>query len=83
MFSEEVINSFPSYAVCDELACVPTLQEVRDVLSLIAGGKPGDSSGILPEMVMFVVMNYWGIWCSYLVMSGRVRLFHKIGVMHY
>ena len=46
-----MINSFPSYAVHDELAGVLTLQEVRDVLSLIAGGKAGGSSGILPEMV--------------------------------
>jgi len=37
--------------VRDELAGVPTLQEVRDALSLIAGGKAGGSSGIHPEMV--------------------------------
>jgi len=51
LFSDEVINSFPSYVVYDELAGVPTLQEIRDVLSLIAGGKAGGSSRILPEMV--------------------------------
>jgi len=27
--------------------CVPTLQEVRDVLSLTAGAKAGDSSGMV------------------------------------
>ena len=51
LFSDEVINSFPSYAACDELAGMPTLQEVRDALLLIAGGKAGGGSGILPEMV--------------------------------
>jgi len=47
MFSSDVINSFPSYA---ELACVPALQEVRDVLPLRAEGKAGGSSGIVPEI---------------------------------
>ena len=45
MFSKDMINSFPSYAVRDGMACIPSLQEVRDVLSLIAGGRAGDGSG--------------------------------------
>jgi len=46
VFSEEVINTFPSYNIHDELGCVPTLQKVREVLSMIAEGKTGGSSGI-------------------------------------
>ena len=70
MFSEDVINSFPSYAVYDGMACVPSLQEVRDVLSLIAGGRVGGSSGILPEMVkiccdellVYLVQLFSSVW---------------------
>ena len=51
IFSEDMINSFPSYAVCDGMTCVPSLQKVRDALSLIAGNRTGGGSGILPEMV--------------------------------
>ena len=47
VFSEDMINSFPSYAVCAGMACVPFLQEVRDALSLIVGGRAGSVSGIL------------------------------------
>ena len=32
VFSEDMINSFPSYAVYDGMTCVPSLQEVRDAL---------------------------------------------------
>jgi len=79
LFSNEVINSFPSYAVRDELAGVPTLQEVRDVLSLIAGGKAGGSSGILPEMVKicndellgYLVQLFDVVWESKVVPQDR------------
>jgi len=43
VLSEDVISSYPSYGVHDELDRVPSLQEVRDPLSLIAGGKAGGS----------------------------------------
>jgi len=36
---------------------MPTLQEVRDALSLIAGGKAGGGSAILPEMHMVKICN--------------------------
>ena len=69
-FSNEIIDSFPSYAVCDELANVPTLQEVRDALSMIAWGKAGGNSGILPEMVkvcsdellQYLVQTFGSVW---------------------
>ena len=51
MFSDEVINSFPSYAKRDKMACVLSPQEVRVSLSLIAEGKAGSSSGILSKIV--------------------------------
>ena len=78
MFSEDVINSFPSYGVCDELDCVPSLQEVRDTLSLIAGGKAGGSSSILPEMVKvccdellgYLVQLFGSVWESKAVPQG-------------
>ena len=79
MFSEDMINSFPSYAVRDGMACVPSLQEVRDMLSLIPGDWAGGGSGILPEMVkvccdellVYLVQLFSSVW-----------LFHRIGRMH-
>ena len=75
VFSNEVVDSFSSYAIHDELAHVPTLQEVRDALSMIAGGKAGGSSGILPEMVkvcsdellQYLVWIFSGVWESKVV----------------
>ena len=37
VFSGDMINSFSSYSVCDGMSCVSSLQEVRNVLSLIGG----------------------------------------------
>ena len=51
MLSVNVINTFPSYAVHDEMDCVPSLPEVSNKLSLIAGGRAGGGSCILSEMV--------------------------------
>jgi len=48
-----LINSFPSSDVRSELADVPSLDEIRNALSLIAGSKAGGINGILPEMVKF------------------------------
>ena len=77
MFSNEVIDSFPSYAVRDELAKlnVPTLQEVRDALSMIARGKANGRSGILSEMVkacsdeslQYLVQIFGSVWESKVV----------------
>ena len=75
MFSEDMINSFPSYVVCDGMACVPSLQEVRDTLSLIVGGWAGGGSGILPEMVkvccdellVYLVQLFSSVWESKVV----------------
>ena len=81
MFSEELINTFPSYNLRDELGCVPTLQEGREALSMIAGGKTSGSStsGILKvcndELLGYLVQVFSGV--------GRVRLFHRTGVILY
>ena len=37
MLSVDVINTFPSYAVHDGMDCVPSLPEVSNKLSLLAG----------------------------------------------
>ena len=47
----ELVNSFPSSDVRSELADIPTLDEIRTVLSLVAGNQAGGINGILPEMV--------------------------------
>ena len=70
-----MINSFPSYAVHVGVACVPSLQEVRDALSLIAGGRAGGGSGILSKMVkvccdellVYLVRLFSSVWESKVV----------------
>ena len=47
----DLLDSFPSCVVHDDLADVPSLNEVRNALSLVAGNKAGGRSGILPEMI--------------------------------
>ena len=47
----DLVDSFPSCVVHDDLADVPSLNEVRNALSLVAGNKAGGRSGILPEMI--------------------------------
>ena len=83
MFSEDMINSFPSYAVHDGMTCVPSLQEVRDALSLIAGVGLMVEAASFKRWLRFVMMSCWCIWCNYLVVSGRAKLFHRISGMHY
>ena len=51
VFSLDLVDSIPSCDVHDDLAVVPSLDEVRHALSLVAGNKAGGRSGILPEMV--------------------------------
>ena len=60
MFSMDVINTFPSYAVHDGMDCVPSLPEVRNMLSLTAGGRAGGGSGIHSKMVKVYCD---GCWC--------------------
>ena len=75
MFSEDMIISFPSCVVRDGMACVLSLQEVRDALSLIAGGRAGGGSGILPEIVkvccdellVHLVQLFGSVWESKVV----------------
>ena len=75
--------SFPTYAVGDELANVSTLQEVKDALSMIAEGKAGGSSGILPEMVkvcsdelpQYLVQIFGTVWESKAVPQERRFIF--------
>ena len=43
-FSLDVVDCFPLTTVRDELGVVPSLDEVRAALSLIAGNKAGDSN---------------------------------------
>ena len=70
-----MINSFPSCAVHDGMAYVPSLQEVRDALSLIVGGGAGGGSGIFPEMVkvccnellVYLVQLFGSVWESKVV----------------
>ena len=69
MFTIEEIDSFPSYVVRDELTHVPTLQEVRDVLSMIAGGKAG---GIVvkvcsDKLLQYLVQIFGNVWESKIV----------------
>ena len=45
------INSLPSYGFHDDLANVPTMDDVQGALCHIAGNKASGSNGILPEMV--------------------------------
>ena len=61
MFSEEMINSFPSYGVRDGMACVPSLQEFRDALSLIAGVELVVAVASFQRWLRFVVMSCWCI----------------------
>ena len=49
--SLDLVDSFPSCDVHDDLDVVLSLDEVRNALSLVAGNKAGGRSGILPEMV--------------------------------
>ena len=72
MFSKDVINSFPQpYPVCDGMAFVHSLQEARDALSLIAGGRAGGGSGILPEMIKVCCDELLVYLVQLLVMSDR------------
>ena len=67
-----MINFFPSYAIRDGMACVPSIQEIRDVLSLIAGCRAGGGSGILSEMIkvccdeslVYLVQLFSSVWES-------------------
>ena len=47
VFSLDLVDSFPSCDVHDDLAVVPSLDEVRHALSLVAGNKASGRSGIL------------------------------------
>ena len=47
----DLVDSFPSCDIHNDLAVVPLLDEVRNALSLVAENKAGGRSGILPEMV--------------------------------
>ena len=48
----DLIDSFPSPTVRNAcMAYVPSLDEIKNALSLVAGSKAGGSNGILPEMV--------------------------------
>jgi len=51
VFSLDLVDSFPSSVIHDDLADVPSLVEIRSVFSLVAGNKAGGINGILPEMV--------------------------------
>ena len=57
MFSEEMITSFPSYVARDGMACVPSLQEFRDALSLIAGVELVVAVASFQRWLRFVVMS--------------------------
>ena len=68
VISEYMIDYFPSHAIHDGMTCVPSLQEVRDALSLIAGSRTGGHSGILPEMVK-VCCDEWLVYLIQLFSS--------------
>ena len=48
------MDSFPNSAVCGALADIPSLDEIRNVLSLVSGSKAG---GINWRLLKFVLMS--------------------------
>ena len=68
-FFQGTIDSFPSYDVCDDMAIVPAMEEVRTALSHLTGNRAGGSSGILPEMVKV---------CSNELLEYLVKLFTHV-----
>jgi len=51
LLSLELVDSFPSSVIHGDLADAPSLDEIRNPFSLLAGNKAGGINGILPEMV--------------------------------
>jgi len=51
VYSLRNCSSFPSSDIYSKLADVPSLDEIRTALSLVAGNKADGINGILPEMV--------------------------------
>ena len=70
VFSLDLVDSFPSCDVHDDLADVPSLDEIRNALSLVAGNKADGKRGILPEIVKVCSDDLWkylldlftGVW---------------------
>ena len=52
MFSSDLVDSFPSSVVHDDLADVSSLVEIRNVLSLVAGNKAGGINGRWLKLVL-------------------------------
>ena len=50
MFPLDLVDSFPSSLIHDDLADVPSLVAIRNALSLIAGNKTGGIDGILVKV---------------------------------
>jgi len=71
-FSMELVKTLPSSGVHSDLAGIPTLDEIRNALSLVAGNKAGGINGILPQMVkvcsdellMYLLDMFTSVWDS-------------------
>ena len=67
-----MVGTYPSSDVRSELADVPSLDEIRNALLLVAGNRAGGINGILPEMVkvcsdellMHLFNLYSSVWNS-------------------
>ena len=74
-------DSFPSSNVHSELADVPSLDENRNALSLIAGNKNGGINGILSEMVKVCSDELLSYLLDLLLLFGIVEVFPRSGEM--
>ena len=52
MFSLDLVDSFPSSVIRDDLTDVRSLVEIRNVLSLVAGNKAGGINGRWLKLVL-------------------------------
>ena len=71
IFSLNLVNSLPNSAVRNNLANVPSLDEIRNALSLVSGNKAGGINGILPEMIKV---------CSDELLKYPLDLFTGVGI---
>jgi len=75
VFSLNLVDSFPSSVIRDDLTDVRSLVEIRNVLSLVAGNKAGGINSLLPEMVkvcsaellMYLFDLFTSVWGSGIV----------------
>jgi len=87
VFSLDLVDSFPSSVILDDLADVPSLVEIRNALSLIAAVginviPPEMVKVCSDELLMYLFDLFTSLWDSaYLLVFGIVGLFLRSGEM--